>query len=334
MISALMTVYNGGQYIKESITSILSQSYSTFELIIVNDGSTDSTERIIRSFKDSRIKLVTLHHNVGVGAAIIEGLKHVTGDIIAKVDADDIYCPDRFEVQSAYLNQNVSIDLVDSQIEYFTNSDVVAETSRYKHLKNVLEQQVNDILSGEDIEKYLYWFACITHSTIMFRTRLLSKVSYNPTLRIGEDYDFFYRLNKNKIKMGKIPKVLGKIRVSENSTTVVERHNLISNFIGIKEAEIRELCHSRQYIYIWGTGELGHQTYKYLMQEYSIDITAFIDSDSAKYSQLTMGKKVINLNEIDPNAGIVVASSVGKYEISKLLENKGLKHLTDYLVIL
>lgn len=94
-ISVLMSVYNGEKYIQEAIDSILNQTYSDFELIIINDGSTDQTREIIESYQDERIKLFNFKKNKGVGAVLKFGLTQVNGRYIAKADADDINHPER-----------------------------------------------------------------------------------------------------------------------------------------------------------------------------------------------------------------------------------------------
>ena len=101
-ITALMSVYNGEEFIAETIESILNQTYPDFEFVIVNDGSTDRTKEIIESFKDDRIKLFNLDGNRGVGPALNYGLSKVKNKYVVKVDADDISVPTRFEEQKIF----------------------------------------------------------------------------------------------------------------------------------------------------------------------------------------------------------------------------------------
>lgn len=332
-ISAIMTVYNGERFIEQALNSIINQTYTDFELIIIDDGSTDNTINIINSYTDERIRLVHYRENYGVGHAIYEALKIAKGELIAKVDADDIYPLERFEMQKDYLDNHIEFDLVDGQIKYFPDHQLIIETPRYSYIQNILEPQVNQILEPQEISKYLYWFPCITHSTIMFRRNILEKYNYNPLLRIGEDYDFFYHLNKKRIQMIKIPYILGNIRISNNSTTVVEQHMMINGVLNIKKEEIKKLCECYESVYIWGTGELGKQVYSYIVETGLVEIKAFIDSDCSKYTEKLMNKKIVNISEIQQKSAIIVASSTGKYAIAKILEEQGYNHLKDYIVI-
>lgn len=331
-ISALMTVYNGENFIEKTIDSILNQTFKDFELIIVNDASTDNTLNIIKKFNDSRIRIVELNNNLGVGGAIIEGLKYVNGEYIAKVDADDIYHPERFQKQLKFLENNQGIDVVDSYISYFPNSKSVSNTPRYSYLKNTVEKQINSVFKIEEIKKYLYWFVCITHSSIMFRTNLLKKYTYKQ-LKIGEDYDLFYRWNKIGIKMFKLPEILSYIRISESSTTVIQNENMIEGILKIKIQELKQIFHEHDSIYIWGTGGLAGQVFDFLESE-NKKVKGFIDNDLKKKAKIFKNKKIYCFEDVkSQDIGILVAASPVKFEISKKIEGAGFEHLKDYMVI-
>jgi len=101
-ITVLMPAYNAGSYIREAIVSILEQTYTDFELLIVNDGSTDNTISVVMSFNDPRIVLVNKDHH-GIAAALNTGLRLCDTYYIARFDADDICMPDRLEKQFNFL---------------------------------------------------------------------------------------------------------------------------------------------------------------------------------------------------------------------------------------
>lgn len=101
-ISVLMPVYNGEKYVKETIDSVLNQTFDDFEFIIVNDGSTDNTRNIIESYKDNRIELYNLARNRGVGFASNFAVNKAKGKYIARVDSDDIYHSDRFLLEKFF----------------------------------------------------------------------------------------------------------------------------------------------------------------------------------------------------------------------------------------
>lgn len=331
-ISALMTVHNGEKYISESIESILDQTFEHYELIIVDDASTDNTLNIIKKYNDSRIKIIELKRNVGVGAAIVEGLKYTTCQYIAKVDADDIYHKERFSKQLLFLESNPSISLIDSKIEYFADDFEVLNSNRFLVLKE-REIEINKITSTADIEKYLYWYVCLTHSSIMFRKEILNYASYRE-LRIGEDYDLFYRWNKLGIQMYKMNDILAKIRVTSNSTTANKMDYFFNNILcDMKYEEIKKIYLKHSDVFIWGTGKLAENVYNYLEGK-RLSVQGFIERDSSKYGKQFINKKIYSFDEVNKQGiGILVAASIAKFPISRILDENNLLDLDDYLIL-
>jgi len=114
-IGVLMPVYNVAPYIKESIQSILDQSFSDFELLIIDDCSTDETFNIIQSFQDTRIKLIRNDVNKGLVYGLNLGLQLLQNDYIARMDGDDLCLPSRFEYQVRFMDENPDVVLCGSQ---------------------------------------------------------------------------------------------------------------------------------------------------------------------------------------------------------------------------
>ena len=112
LVSVIMPVYNGAMYLNEAITSILRQTYSNFEFIIINDGSTDLSEEIILSFSDSRIVYVKNPENYRLIKTLNLGFSMAKGRYIARMDADDISHPDRLLKQVDFLDHNIEYGLV------------------------------------------------------------------------------------------------------------------------------------------------------------------------------------------------------------------------------
>lgn len=328
-----MTVYNGEPFIAEAIQSVLDQTFTEFELIIVNDGSTDQTVEIIRQFKDTRIRYIELETRHGVGGAILEGLKLVTGEYIAKVDADDVYHKERFAKQAAVLKNYEDIGLVDSLFEYFPDNEIIQQSDRFAQLRMYGEAENNRITTSADIAKYLYWFVCLVHSGVMYRRSLLQLSTYR-SLKVGEDYDLFYRWNQQGVKMYKIPEVLCYVRVSDASTTVAEKQSILPLVMELKKQEINHLFEHCASIYIFGTGGLAQQVYR-LLHDQGKEISGFIDRDEAKKGTLCARKSVYSWNQLDNRAsiGVLIAATPVKFELAAMLEAAGLKHLDQYIVI-
>jgi len=179
-ISVLMSAYNASAHLKAAIDSILAQSFSAFEFIIVNDGSSDSTEEIIKSYKDKRIVYVKNEKNLGLIKSLNKGLEIATGKYIARMDADDIALPTRLSEQRTV----------------FLERTVVAVGSNYYLLegeKLSLHKNLND----SDYQKTVLLFAtCFCHPTVMMKNIFKEKaIRYDENFKHTEDYRLWTELS-------------------------------------------------------------------------------------------------------------------------------------------
>ena len=116
LVTVLMAVYNGEKYLREAIESILDQTYTNFEFLIINDGSSDRTEEIILSYNDKRIRYIKNEQNLKLIASLNKGLDLAKGEFIARMDADDISLPERLEKQINFLEKHPEIGLLGSWV--------------------------------------------------------------------------------------------------------------------------------------------------------------------------------------------------------------------------
>lgn len=176
-VTVLMPVYNAERYVGEAIDSILNQSYLFFELVIINDGSTDSSEKVIRSYSDNRIVIVNNEENKGLIETLNKGLSLAKGTYIARMDADDISTPDRLEKQVSFLETNPAIGLVGSSYTLFDEShEVIAYP----------EQQ-------EDIRLACVFHNPFCHPAVLFRKEIVDthKLVFKKEYLHAEDYKFW-----------------------------------------------------------------------------------------------------------------------------------------------
>src|SRR5690625_1938973 len=307
-ISALMSVYNEEKYIKETILSILQQTYENFELIIVDDGSTDETVSIVESFKDPRIKLYKLKENRGVGYALNFGLQKCTGKYIAKVDGDDLYHPERFKLQKKFLDENQDVTLVKALIEYFPDTDEVCQSERYKRFKDTVQRKMNDVISRKELQDKTYWYCCVPHQSMMIRADVAKEIGYRP-LKVGGDHDFFYRLNKRKYVMDTIEKVLTWIRVSKGSVTDTFSEEYKKVVWDIKKEEFESLFKGNSPVYLWGAGSFGKNVLD-ILYENGLHPVGFIDSDLNKIGKIIKGLKVYSKEHITDNSCKIIVTSL------------------------
>mgnify|MGYP006274477851 FL=1 len=210
-ISVLMPVYNAEPYLAEAIESILNQTFEDFEFLIINDGSTDNSAQIIDAYaqKDSRIIKIDNEENIGLAASLNVGLKQCNGAYIARMDADDISLPKRFEVQKKYLEQHSDIDLVGTFCSRFDDAGTYNTVSLLPH---------RDYLTAISVFRMP-----VIHATIMFRRELYDNeiYIYNPDYMAAEDAELFSRLIfLNQLSVNLIPERLYLYRINLNSNQV------------------------------------------------------------------------------------------------------------------
>ena len=208
VISVIISAYNSENFIKEAIDSVLSQTFTDFEFIIINDASTDSTESIIKSYDDPRIKLIKNDKNIGLTKSLNIGIELAKGKYIARMDADDISFPERFQKQFDFMEQNPDIDVCGSWYELFGERNGIINTPE------------ND----RDIKDILFFKNCIAHPTVIMRKETLDKyfVKYDDGFPCSQDYELWCRV-ADRFKFANIPEVLLKYRVHKEQIGTAKR---------------------------------------------------------------------------------------------------------------
>lgn len=181
IVSVVMSVYNGSTFLKEAIDSILNQTFSDFEFIIINDGSTDNSLNIIKSYSDKRIKLIDNVVNKGLIYSLNKGIEEAKGKYIARMDADDISEPERLKCQFDFLELNENIGVLGSDYISFSN----------KHSK-----RLHSIISPSEIKAFLMFSATMCHPTLMIRKSVFldNQLKYSAFAKHVEDYDLWTKL--------------------------------------------------------------------------------------------------------------------------------------------
>jgi glycosyltransferase involved in cell wall biosynthesis len=230
-LSIIMPVYNSEKYLRESTESILNQTFKDFEFIIINDGSTDSSMEIVKSYKDPRIKIYDLSTNHGIVYCLNFGIEKSESEIIARMDADDISIQNRIEIQYNYLLNNPTIGLVSSQVQLIDSSCV----------KERIWKQGG---SSEDIFYKLHFVNCIAHPSVIFRKKLVLKAGlYKKEALHMEDFDLWYRLSKIT-KIFEIPKVLLNLRKTESNISFQNYDLQIENASGLSQKTLKNFINT------------------------------------------------------------------------------------------
>jgi glycosyltransferase involved in cell wall biosynthesis len=216
LVSVILPVFNAENYLKTAIDSILNQSYPHFELIIINDGSTDGSEQIIRSYKDQRI-MYYYQQNAGVAAALNKGISGAKGKYIWRHDADDISLPGRLQLQVEFLESHPEFVLCAMQIAFMTAAGKIAYN--YRQPKNIYFQNKEFVeVNRADFDPY----SPITHATVLINRQIINEFNgYREFFKTSEDVDLWLRILL-RYKMAVLNNCNYFVRLSRNSATQIQ----------------------------------------------------------------------------------------------------------------
>lgn len=237
MVTVLLPVYNGEKYLREAIDSILTQTYTNFEFLIINDGSTDRTEEIILSYTDPRIVYVKNEQNLRLIATLNKGLKLAKGKYIARMDADDISLPERLEKQVAYMEKHPAVGLCGSYIQT---------------LEAGTEYIIKYQTASDEIKFKLLFDTHFPHPAAMLRKSVLDEynLEYEQKYIHAEDYVLWNRMALHT-GLHNIPEVLVWKRSHDGQVSIV--HNELQQQVmsGFRKELMEAIC-----------GQIDEKTYK------------------------------------------------------------------------
>ncbi|WP_066157499.1 glycosyltransferase family 2 protein [Halalkalibacter krulwichiae] len=206
LVTVFIPLYNCEKYIKDALNSIVNQSYSNLDILIVDDGSTDNSLEIVKSFDDPRIRIVENPENKGIPYTRNKGLKNAKGKYMAIMDADDIATFDRIEKQVRYMEENLNIDAIGTYFKLFGQK-----------LKRTVKPA---LCSPEEIKVCLLFSNPIGNPTSFIRLDTLNKynIKYNLDYFVAQDYDFWAQLSKVG-NLAILPEVLLNYRTGHSNIT-------------------------------------------------------------------------------------------------------------------
>lgn len=240
VISVIMSVYNGSQFVSDAIYSILNQTFGAFEFIIIDDGSTDDTADLVKQIPDPRIQLIE-QENQGLTLSLNQAIRLSRGQYIARMDADDFAQPDRFARQVDFLNDHPDVVLLGTAFE-----QIYTDTGRLV----IIKPATDDL----EIRKQLLDGNSFCHASVMMRATTLREVNgYDESFRYLQDYELWSRLALHG-RLANLPDVLMKRydhtgSISNNWRTEVYRWQLFrrANHLAIDRLDGRRVDKLRTY---------------------------------------------------------------------------------------
>jgi glycosyltransferase involved in cell wall biosynthesis len=215
-VTVLLPVYNSAPFLRQAVDSILAQTRGDFELLAIDDGSTDASLEILHSYHDPRLRIIQHPRNLGLVASLNEGLDLAHGEYVARMDADDAMVPERLAEQSAFLDARPDIAVVAAFVD-FINTEGAVTGSWDTDRATADEAAIASMLPRTN---------CLAHPSVMIRREALGALRYDPRQAGAEDWDLWLRLRSRGLRITKLPKVLLHYRVHPGSIMADEKRSV------------------------------------------------------------------------------------------------------------
>lgn len=279
-----MPVFNAEKTLAECLDSILDQTLEEFELVAVNDNSTDGSVEVLRSYNDSRISIIE-NQQKGIVSALNLGLQSCRSDLVARMDADDVMYVDRLKKQFAVMTDDASITLCATQARKFPEEIIKAGYAEYMHWQNAC-------LSKQDIGNQIYIESPFAHPSVMFRKHQVMELGGYKEGEFPEDYELWLRLFNAGKHMMKLDEVLIDWRESDSRLSRTSSRYSDAAFELIRaEYLVKDWRLQGRKIVFWGAGRKTRQRTQYLIDR-GIKPVAWIDIDNKKIGKQYNGASV------------------------------------------
>lgn len=285
LVSIVMSVYNDELYLKQSLDSIFAQTMQDFEIIIVDDASTDRTVEIINEYQDERIRLYLNETNQGLTKNLNRGLSFVRGEYIARMDGDDICRPDRLEKQIQWLEAHPSLMLISCRTHMFGDEDLVSDIQG----------------TPKQLQARMLIRPVLAHPGFMMRRELVEKQGfcYDESYRSAQDYNFAVRVAK-QFEIGIAPEVLLDYRVHKKQVSSKRGTEQSANADRVRKLQLEwlgvTLDEKQEQVYrAWAQEIRGCDLSHYKEAKNLIRIFAERNADKQLYQQEVLKKELKKL---------------------------------------
>lgn len=314
-VSVLLPVRSGGPWLEDSLASLARQTLRTFEVIAVDDGSTDGSEILLDRWAANDTRFTVIHRQAqGLVAALNHGLDQCRTSLVARMDADDISHPRRLELQAALLATRPEVGVVSCLVRHFPSRRVAKGFRLY-------EAWLNSLTSHEEMVRERFIESPVAHPSVMVRRDLLTTVGGWRDQGWPEDYDLWLRLFQAGIVFSKLERPLFFWREHGGRLTRTDDRYSVPSFLRCKAHYlVRGPLTDAHKIILWGAGQTGRRLSKFLLEE-KVEIAAVVDIDEAKIGRKLRGIPVISPDDLPKqlDTGTVVLAAVASRGARELI---------------
>jgi len=304
-VSVLLPVYNAQETIRQAVESLLRQTFLEFEIVAVDDGSTDGSAAILDDLArdDPRIRVLHLPH-AGLVPALNAGIAECRADLIARMDADDVCHPERLRLQVEFMRENPDVSVCGCLVRSFPRNDVKGGFLRY-------EAWLNSLLAHEEIARDIFVESPLAHPSVMMRAPDLREIGGYRDLVWPEDYDLWLRFFMAGKRFGKVPRTLLFWREHAQRLTFTDSRYALENFLRLKAHFLAQLpSRESRPLIVWGAGMTGRRLTKHLIRE-GVQPIAMVDIDPRKIGRIVRGAPVIRPEDLGGHPDTFVIAAVG-----------------------
>ncbi len=330
-LSVLLPVRNGEGVVRRALESLSRQTFSDFEVVVVDDGSTDGTGEVLQSLakEDNRIRVFP-REPMGIVPALEFARAQAGGRYLARMDADDGAFSERLQSQMDLMASDRRIVLCGTGIVYFPRERVREGALRY-------ESWINGLATHDDLVRDLFVECPIPHPTFLLRSEVMELVGGYREMGWPEDYDLVLRLWEGGGRFGKVPEVL--LRWREGEERLSRTHSAYSED-AFRRCKVHFLLRTHlrkgRGVVVWGAGPVGKTFARELVAQGGT-LLAFVDLDPRKVGQEIQGVRVILPDEALLLPGAFSVAAVGKAggreEIREALRKGGRVESEDFVVV-
>jgi len=328
LVSVVMPVRNGGDWLNPAVKSILGQSLAQLELILVDDHSEDrAIERLAAD--DPRLRVLKSEGR-GVSSAFNTGMSQASGAYVARMDADDIALPARLERQVEYLESKPEVGICGTCVEIFTDGALAGGNIRY-------QDWLNSCRTPQAIHRELFIESPIPNPTAMFRRETLQQLGAYADPDWPEDYDLYLRADALGIQMGKPEAVLLRWREHQSRLTRCDARYTLERFQAAKAHYLaKHRLQGRGPVVIWGAGPSGRLMHD-LLREEGVSIAGFLEVHPRRIGGLKRGLPMWPIEHVDQLEDAFVLVAVGaagaREEIRQFMQDRKKEEGEEYLFV-